>query len=237
MQPLRPDTAALLKDFFKGKMPNVKAFGGTCKRLTKRTSDMIKADLADAGIPYVDDAGRYADFHGLRHTTGSLLAATGTHPKVTQSIMRHSDINLTMTRYSHTLAGQEAKAVADLPDLSLPSSERQAATGTDDRSAGVAKSGSGELTPYLTPTAFPESNKSAMFGSGEKKQPGTRADRKRLRNGDMGTKKAHLSTDDNDNGEGGIRTPGAGVYPHDGLANRCLKPLGHLSKHCNEIHL
>ena len=31
-------------------------------------------------------------------------------------------------------------------------------------------------------------------------------------------------------GEGGIRTPGTGVYPYDGLANRCLKPLGHLSK-------
>ena len=32
------------------------------------------------------------------------------------------------------------------------------------------------------------------------------------------------------NGEGGIRTRGRGVYPYDGLANRCLQPLGHLSK-------
>jgi hypothetical protein len=32
------------------------------------------------------------------------------------------------------------------------------------------------------------------------------------------------------NGEGGIRTRGRGVYPYDGLANRCLKPLGHLSE-------
>ena len=32
------------------------------------------------------------------------------------------------------------------------------------------------------------------------------------------------------NGEGGIRTPGTGVYPYDGFANRCLKPLGHLSE-------
>ena len=31
-------------------------------------------------------------------------------------------------------------------------------------------------------------------------------------------------------GEGGIRTRGRGVYPYDGLANRCLQPLGHLSK-------
>jgi hypothetical protein len=32
------------------------------------------------------------------------------------------------------------------------------------------------------------------------------------------------------NGEGGIRTRGTGLYPYDGLANRCLKPLGHLSE-------
>ncbi|MBN2312883.1 MAG: hypothetical protein JXM79_03070, partial [Sedimentisphaerales bacterium] len=36
---------------------------------------------------------------------------------------------------------------------------------------------------------------------------------------------------------GGIRTPGTGVYPYDGLANRCLKPLGHLSKHFKMKHL
>ena len=32
-------------------------------------------------------------------------------------------------------------------------------------------------------------------------------------------------------GEGGIRTLGTGNTPYDGLANRCLKPLGHLSSH------
>ena len=32
-----------------------------------------------------------------------------------------------------------------------------------------------------------------------------------------------------ENGEGGIRTPGTGVTPYDGLANRCFKPLSHLS--------
>jgi hypothetical protein len=31
------------------------------------------------------------------------------------------------------------------------------------------------------------------------------------------------------NGEGGIRTRGTGCYPYDGLANRYLQPLGHLS--------
>src|SRR5690349_16706038 len=30
-------------------------------------------------------------------------------------------------------------------------------------------------------------------------------------------------------GEGGIRTPGRGLSPYDGLANRCFRPLSHLS--------
>lgn len=144
VQPIKSDTAKLLRDFFKGKKANVKALGGTCKQLSKRTSDMIKADLAataisdadgviiKAAIPYIDDAGRYADFHSLRHATGSLLAATGVHPKVAQSIMRHSNINLTMSRYTHTLAGQESQAIAGLPDLSLSNGKIQTRPGTDD---------------------------------------------------------------------------------------------------------
>ena len=130
--PLRKDTAAELQAYLSSKMPNIKAFDVPIK-----TADMLKEDLAVAGIPYVDDAERYVDFHALRHTTGSLLAASGTHPKVAQDILRHSDINLTMSLYTHTLRGQKSEAVANLPDLSQPSKERQKAikTGTDDESA------------------------------------------------------------------------------------------------------
>jgi integrase len=174
VQSLRQDTAVLLKEFLKDKMPMAKAFGGRYKQLTKRTSDMIKADLAETeekdkngetiieAIPYIDDAGRYADFHSLRHTTGSLLAASGVHPKVAQSIMRHSDINLTMSRYSHVLRGQESEAIEGLPDLSLPSKQSQQAkaTGTD---------GSGEWTPKwtpeLTPAAFSGCDRSSADGN------------------------------------------------------------------------
>jgi len=147
--PVRPETAALLQDFFRGKMPNVKAFGGTYKALTGRTAQMLRADLAEAGIPYIDDAGRFADFHSLRHTTGSLLAASGVHPKVAQALMRHSDINLTMSRYSHVFRGQESDAIASLPDLSGPSSQQQraVATGTDGKGAA----GDGHFAICLTP--------------------------------------------------------------------------------------
>jgi integrase len=103
--PLRPETAVELQAFFAGKLPTAKAFGGRYKRLTDKTAPMIRADLAEAGIGYTDPAGRFRDFHALRHTTGSWLAANGVHPKVAQAIMRHSDINLTMSRYTHLFRG------------------------------------------------------------------------------------------------------------------------------------
>ena len=44
--------------------------------------------------------------------------------------MRHSDINLTMSRYSHVLVEQEGDAVAALPDLAAPPSQAARSTGT-----------------------------------------------------------------------------------------------------------
>jgi len=146
--PLRADTVALLKEFFRGKLPGVKAFGGNSDKFTTHTAEMFREDLAETelrdatgkiveeAIPYIDSAGRYCDFHSLRHTAGTLLAASGCHPKVAQSIMRHTDINLTMSLYTHTLHGQESQAVNALPDLSLPNSEK-VKTGTDDLGLGL----------------------------------------------------------------------------------------------------
>jgi len=129
--PLRKDTAATLQQFLADKMAKAPAFKVPSKY---RMADMIRADCEVAGIDYEDSGRGKIDFHSLRHTTGTLLAASGVHPKVAQSIMRHSDINLTMSIYTHTLTGQESQAIANLPDLSLPSNQKQraVATGTDD---------------------------------------------------------------------------------------------------------
>jgi hypothetical protein len=173
---------------------------------------MLKKDLARAGIEYVDAAGRYADFHSLRHATGSLLAASGVQPKVAQSIMRHSDINLTMSRYTHTLTGQESEAVSKLSDFSLPSKEKQkvVATGTVNRPVGVVQDSSEQLTlkstPKLTPTAYPECNESAPVDNQDKKPAEMRANHKPSPGVELDTKKAVVSPSDI-NGAGGIRTP------------------------------
>jgi integrase len=126
--PLRPKTATELKAFFKGKLPAVKAFGGSYKQLTDRTADVLKLDLAAADIKYIKD-GFFFDFHAHRHETGTLLAASGASPAVAQSIMRHSSVSLTMNVYTHTLIGQEAEAISNMPDLSLPSSEKSKKAG------------------------------------------------------------------------------------------------------------
>ena len=133
--PLRPRTAYLLAQEFKGKELENPAF-----RLPSKydMAQMLYTDLASAGINHTDDGSGKLDFHSLRHTFGSLLAASGVHPKVAQVLMRHSDVNLTMNVYTHTLVGQEAEAVARLPDFSIPSqAQAQAKTGTDDVTAGT----------------------------------------------------------------------------------------------------
>ncbi len=59
------------------------------------------------------------DFHSLRHTFGTALAKAGVAPKVAMDLMRHSDINLTMRLYSHTVLTDRASALATVPSLSF----------------------------------------------------------------------------------------------------------------------
>lgn len=144
--PLRSDTALRLKEHFRGKLPKVNAFNLPSKY---NMADMLRKDMKHArekwfreveGSPaeyknrrksqFLDwqKAEGRVDFHSLRHTFGTMLAASGVHPKIAQDLMRHSDINLTMSRYTHTLHGQTIEAVEALPDLE---GKRFRATGTD----------------------------------------------------------------------------------------------------------
>jgi hypothetical protein len=135
-QALSPGLCADLREFLSSKLPAVRAFGGSYVRLTDRTADMLREDLDAAGLPYKDDQGDVFDLHSLRVETASLLISVGVDPKQAQEIMRHSSSGLTMDAYAKVLGGKKkGAAIAALPDLSLPESQRQAAvrTGTDDR--------------------------------------------------------------------------------------------------------
>jgi len=56
---------------------------------------------------------------------------TGAHPKVVQTIMRHSTITLTMDTYGHLFPGQEAEAIARFPDMLGKGPRQLRATETD----------------------------------------------------------------------------------------------------------
>ncbi len=116
-------------------------------------ADMLRADLADARAAWLEQAkrdpdeyarrdesdflsvanhdGELVDFHALRHTCGAWLAMASVHPKVVQTVMRHSTITLTMDTYGHLFPGQEADAVDQLRDVIGDGPTALQATGTD----------------------------------------------------------------------------------------------------------
>lgn len=49
-------------------------------------------------------------FHDLRHTSATLLLASGEHPKVVQERLGHSSITETLDRYSHVSADMQQRA-------------------------------------------------------------------------------------------------------------------------------
>ena len=100
----------------------------------------VRTDLEDAGIDWQDNGYGVLDFHSLRHSTASLMAASEVNPKTAQAIMRHSDINLTMSRYTHIFRGAESEAVESMPDFSSQGRQRQIATGTNGKPAEFSKS-------------------------------------------------------------------------------------------------
>ena len=95
---------------------------------------MLRRDLETAKIPYATDSG-FADFHSLRHTFVSNLAAAGVHPKLAQQLARPSTITLTMDRYSHVGLLDITTALESLPTVPALESQSLRATGTTDQAA------------------------------------------------------------------------------------------------------
>lgn len=113
---LRPEVVAALRAFrpdltqpfewaFRGKVPSV---------------DSLKRDLALAGIPFKDDAGRRFDFHAFRDTLCTHLQANGVPPRIAMELMRHSDIKLTMRVYTDAAQLPLVSELARLPSFSVP---------------------------------------------------------------------------------------------------------------------
>ena len=107
---------------------------------------MLRRDLEEAGTPYQDSSGRFADFHALRHTYITNVVKGGASPKVAQSLARHSKITLTMDTYTHMSLYDQRGALENLPSLpclnNSDTRENAAAelkTGTDNQPIGDYK--------------------------------------------------------------------------------------------------
>jgi len=125
--PLRQETAELLKSHLASSLPTSPAFPGMPETLT---AEMVRADLQIAGIEHMDASGKLIDFHSLRGTCASFLAAVGTHPKIMQKVLRHSSITLTLDLYTTVYAVDVKKAIGLLPTFTEEPAD-EAATGTD----------------------------------------------------------------------------------------------------------
>lgn len=127
--PLRASTADLLVAHLENKLPTARAFN---LPHVDTISDVFKADVEAADIPWQHpDTGFFADFHALRHSFITRLAESGVHPKVAQDLARHSDINLTMSYYTHVQLEKLSEAVAMLPEVAVESAAdvREGTTG------------------------------------------------------------------------------------------------------------
>jgi integrase len=131
--PLRPNLVPALQVWLGENPAGCPVWPGKWAK-AKLAGLMLKRDLKAAGVAYVDEDGRYADFHSLRHTFITRLAMANVPVKVAQSLARHSDVNLTPSRYAHVGVFDQASAIASLPLLCDREADAMRMTGTGGRS-------------------------------------------------------------------------------------------------------
>lgn len=76
-----------------------------------------RPDYLRASIRLIDDSGRKADFHSLRHSFCTFLSLSGASQRVNQQAMRHSDPKLTANVYTDTALISVRSAVDALPSF------------------------------------------------------------------------------------------------------------------------
>ncbi len=126
--PLHREAVDLLRPLVMRTLPEARLWPGSW---WKYAAKMLRHDLDAADIPFEVD-GERLDFHALRHSLGTFACQAGMHPRLAQQLMRHSDINLTMQRYTHPAILDLAAAVENMPRIRP--APREVATGTEGSS-------------------------------------------------------------------------------------------------------
>ncbi len=138
----------------------------------KYAGKMLQIDLAEAGVPYVDANGLFADFHALRHTYITNLARNGVPLVTAQKLARHSTPMLTAQRYTHIDLQDQNVAVDSLPSLQRPLQRAGDFSGHEVATDGTeARADPNKKTPEI-PVKMQE-NQGFMSGEREIRTPGT----------------------------------------------------------------
>jgi len=152
--PLRSDLAGGLRDWTRDRPHDAEVFNVPAGLLR-----IMDRDLIAAGIDKIDERGRRVHLHALRHSTGTHLSAANVSPRTAQSVMRHSDIALTMNTYTDERLLDAAGAVAMLPDLPIGPSAGGVSTGRRQNSKASTPSSPAatnpkkSVAPFVAPTA------------------------------------------------------------------------------------
>jgi integrase len=64
---------------------------------------ILSSHQDEEGKPLDDDPRRFG-FHNLRHSLASFLVRIKTDPKTVQTLLRHSDIKMTLQCYTHSVS-------------------------------------------------------------------------------------------------------------------------------------
>ncbi len=239
VQPIRADLAEALKPWLDGKSEGEPVF-----TLPEKMSVAIKADLRRAKarwiretpnrkerrerrdsdfLNYVDSEGRYADFHGLRHSYVTNLVKGNVAPRAAQALARHSTITLTMDRYSHLAMGDAAKALDALPSLDKPEPKQETAKAEGTYDAPVDVPATPKTLPFPCRSAcrnpvHPGGNASHRVAPEGEERPEMSGSRKGRKVKDLDTDSHGLAPTGTDGR--GMRAQGLEPWTH-GLKGRC----------------
>src|SRR5438132_2074645 len=79
----------------------------------------------------IDDDPRRFGFHNLRHSLASFLIRIRTDPKTVQTLLRHSDVKLTLQFYGHAVSEDRMAAAGAMLIAILSHAVGQSGLGAD----------------------------------------------------------------------------------------------------------
>jgi integrase len=112
--PLHPDLARQLRDWLGDRPLHARLWPGRWAA-GRHGGEMVREDLAAAGVAYQDAAGRVFDFHALRGQFITSLARSGVNLVGAQRLARHSTPDLTANVYTHLDMDDMRADLAKLP--------------------------------------------------------------------------------------------------------------------------